>query len=59
MRLGEVGDPRADVHGDAREVVAGELALAGVQAGPDLDVQPARGVDQRQRAADRPGGAVE
>ena len=59
MRLGEIRDPRADVHGDAREVVAGQLALASVQASPDLHVQPARGVDERQRAADRPGGAVE
>ena len=46
MRLCEVGDPRADVHCDAREVVAGQLALARMQAGADLDVEPARGLDQ-------------
>ena len=38
-RLGEVGDPRADVDRHAGEVVAGELALAGVQAGADVDVE--------------------
>ena len=31
------GDPRADVHGDAGELVADDLALAGVDACADLE----------------------
>ena len=33
VRAGERADPRADVDGHAADVVADELALAGVQAG--------------------------
>ena len=34
-------DPRSDVHGDAGDLAVGELDLAGVQAGPDLEIQRA------------------
>ena len=44
--LGRRRDPRADVNGDAAEVVADELALARVDAGPELDAE---------RAEPRPG----
>src|SRR5205807_717585 len=57
--LCEVGDPSADMDGHAREVIAGELALAGVKAGADVEVEPLDGVDHRQGAANGPRGAVE
>ncbi len=58
-RLGERAHPRGDVNGDAAEVVPHHLALAGVQAGPHLDPQLARGVDDRPRAADAARRPVE
>ena len=38
-RAGETRDARADVHTDAADVVATSLQLAGVDAGPDLQVE--------------------
>ena len=58
-RLGEIGDACADVDGDAREVVARKLAFAGVQPGPDVELERAGGVDRGERAADRTRGTVE
>ena len=58
-RAGGRGDPRADVDGDPAYLGSGQLALAGVQAGPCLHADRAdRGAD-RLAAADRPGRAVE
>ena len=50
---------RADVHGDPADVVAADLALAGVQPGAHLDAERLHRVANRHRAADRSLRAVE
>ena len=57
--LGQVGDAGADVDRDAGEVIAGELALAGVQPGADVELERAGGVHGGERAADRARRPVE
>ena len=56
---GQCADARADVHGDPADVVAADLALAGVQSGAHLDAERLHRVADRHRAADRPLRAVE
>src|SRR5262245_10493360 len=58
-RPGERGDPRADVYGEAGQVVAAPFGLTGVQAGADGDSEIGDPGDDRLRAADRPHGTVE
>src|SRR5919106_2682415 len=52
-------DARADDHGQARRLPIDELALAGMDPGAQLQAQRLRLQDDRPRARDRPGGAVE
>src|SRR4029453_9521236 len=59
VRPGECADPRADVDGHAADVVADELALAGVQAGAHIDVERSHGVRDRSRTADPARRSVE
>ena len=56
---GGSGDTRPDMDGDPRDLVAEQLALAGVKAGPELEPQVVRAVADRHGTADRAGGAVE
>src|SRR5688572_33271960 len=49
----------AGVNGDAGEVVAVALALAGVDSGSHLDPQRRERIADRERAAHRTGWAVE
>src|SRR5262249_4316775 len=49
----------ADDHGDAAELLSDDLALARVQAGPDLEAEVAHRALDRGRAADRADRAVE
>src|SRR5450755_1596638 len=58
-RVRRAHHPRADVDGDAADVVADELALAGVQARSGLDAELEKVVTDRARAADCPRGPVE
>ena len=51
--------PGGGVHRDAADVVAAELDLAGVGAGPDLDAERAEGGDDLDGAANGAGGPVE
>ena len=53
VRSGQCADPRADVHGDTADVVAANLALAGVQPGTYLDAERLHRVANRHGAADR------
>src|SRR5688572_422366 len=53
------GHARTGVHGDAAELVADDLALAGMHAGADLDASRARCVAHGGCAADGARGAVE
>src|SRR6185503_14816683 len=55
----ERSDPGADVHGHAADVVAHELALAGVEAGSHFDAQHPHLVGDRARTADPACGSVE
>ena len=57
--VGERAHPGADVDGHAANVVAAELALARVQAGPHLKAQRADAVPDRAGALDPAGGPVE
>ncbi len=50
---------RADVHGDAREVVTAPLALTGVKARADAKTEIGDAGDDRLRAPDRTDGPVE
>ena len=50
---------RTDVHGDPADVVAADLALAGVQPGAHLDAERLHRVADRHGAADRSLRAVE
>ena len=50
---------RADVHADPTDVIAADLALAGVQPGAHLDAERLHRVADRHRAADRSLRAVE
>ena len=58
-RAGQRRDPLPDVDGDPADVVADQLALAGVQARPDLQPERPDRLDDRARTADRPGRPVE
>src|SRR5207247_2157951 len=58
-RPGGRPDARTDVDGDAADVVADQLAFAGVETGAHLDPKVAHCVTRRARAADRAGGPVE
>src|SRR5207248_11424098 len=53
------GDSGADVDGDAREIVAAQLAFATVDPGPDLEPEVAGTGCDRPGAVDRPPRAVE
>ena len=53
------GDAGADVDGDPADLAVDQLALAGVQAGADLEAELAHRLGDRAGAADRPGRAVE
>src|ERR1051325_8392274 len=53
------GDARADVDGDAGQLVADDLAFAGVDARPDLQPDTADGVDRRSGTANRARRPVE
>src|SRR5687768_1982775 len=58
-RGGERRDSSPGDHGDARELLADQLALARMDARTDLEVVLARAFDDSPRARDRPCGAVE
>jgi len=58
-RMRFLRDARSNVDGNAAEVVAAPLALAGMKTGADLDAERARGGDDCLGAADGPDGAVE
>src|SRR6266446_4491040 len=58
-RVRRGGHAGADVHGDAAHVVAPQLALAGVQAGADLEAERAHRLADGQRTAHRACGTVE
>src|SRR5688500_4729741 len=58
-RLRGGGDPRAGMHGDAMCLAAGELDLAGVQPGADLESERAHGIANLAGAADGTGRPVE
>ena len=49
---GQSGYASADVHGDAADVVAADLALAGVQPGADFNAQRLYGIANCHGAAD-------
>ena len=51
--------PRADVYGDAADVITAHLALAGMQPGTHLDAQRPHRVANCHRAADRALRTVE
>jgi hypothetical protein len=51
--------PSGDVDSDATDVALAQLDLTGVEAGPDLEVDPGQLVAEGGGAADRPAGAVE
>jgi hypothetical protein len=53
-RPGERADPRPDVHGEAANVLAMEIHLTGVKAGPDLEPKDANSIDGCDGTADRP-----
>ena len=55
----DVGDPGADVDGDAADLPVEELALAGVEPGAELDAERLDGLPDRLRAADRARRPVE
>src|SRR5262245_27018638 len=56
-RLGR--DSGADRHGDPADLPVHQLALAGVDAGPDLDAEFADLLADLERTPDRAGGTVE
>ena len=56
---GQGADTSGDVDGDPGDVVASELDLAGVEAGPDLEPLRSDGVADRERGADRARRSVE
>src|SRR5262245_7596816 len=58
-RTGEPRDAGADVDRDPPEVAVGDLDLARVHAGPDLDTEPPDGLDRGGGASDRPRRPVE
>src|SRR6185369_16982186 len=51
--------PRADVYRDPADVIAANLALAGVQPGPHVDTERLHRIANRHGAADRPLRTVE
>ena len=57
--VGELADARGDVHGHPGQAVAQQLALAGVNAGPQLDAEAGSGNAQLLGAAHRRCGRVE
>src|SRR4029453_13456881 len=58
-RCGLAQDAGGDVDGDPADVVAADLDLAGVEPGPDLEVDVAELLAQGDRAGNGPSGAVE
>src|SRR5207237_8053369 len=52
-RARERSNPRSDVDGEARDLVADELTLAGVQTGPDLEAKLPHAPATRLRPAHR------
>src|SRR5436190_16619594 len=54
-RLSEVRDARRDVDGHAADVLADDLALAGVQADVELEAERPDRLDDRAGAAQRAG----
>src|SRR5215216_7759996 len=58
-RLGGCHHPGRDVYGDAADVAAAQLDLAGVQPRSDLDADASQLISEGGRAADRPSGSVE
>src|SRR4051812_42552975 len=58
-RPGGAHHARADVHGEAADVVADHLALARMEPGPDLDAELAHRLLDRRGGADRAGGTIE
>ena len=56
---GESGNTRADVHRDPGGLALDELALAGVQARPDLNAEILDGVGDCDGGTDRPRGSIE
>jgi hypothetical protein len=53
VRAAQRAHARTDVHRHSAGVIAADLALAGVQAGTDLNVERLHRVANRHRAADR------
>src|SRR5262245_30658334 len=51
-------DTSADVYRDAAELVTHDLALAGMEPGPDFQTQTPHGAHDRTRAPNRAGGTV-
>src|SRR5690349_20246017 len=58
-RLGERRDAGADGYRDAGDFPVGDFALAGVQAGPDLELQRLERLANGRRSKHRPRRAVE
>ena len=58
-RAGERGDPCADVHREAADLVADPLDLAGVHASAHFETERSNGFDNRGGAVDGAGGSVE
>ena len=58
-RLGERGNPGADVYGDAADVVSDQLALAGVNPGAQCQAEPILIGDRGASAPDRAGRTIE
>src|SRR2546425_8607755 len=57
--LGECGHARADVNGDAAELIADDLAFAGVQTGANLESRPSDALGDRAAGPHRASGTVE
>src|SRR5207247_5170525 len=58
-RSGLRGNPCTCVHGDPADSFTGELDLARVEAGADLEAEPTHGLRDRLRRADRARRTVE
>src|SRR5262249_1951273 len=57
--LGERGDPGPDVHGDAAELLAHNLALAGVYSGPHFEPETPDSARDGRGRANTAGWAIE
>src|SRR5207253_5272850 len=58
-RAGGSGNARSDVDGDSSHLAVLELALAGVEAGPQVEIELTHRFDNRAGAGDPPRRPVE